>query len=160
MAFSPSVAIRTRSTSDRKSTRLNSSHGYISYAVFCLKKKKNEGCKVVAGENKDEHKHYVHRVGKCVGELSQLHERQGRPGRFTGKQLFFFFNDPAPTEIYTLSLHDALPICRLHHGKGRHVDDGRRRRIRRQHRDRLGRSEEHTSELQSRLHIVCRLLLE
>ena len=46
---------------DRKSTRLNSSHGYISYAVFCLKKKN-------------------------------------------------FFNDTATTEIYTLSLHDALPI--------------------------------------------------
>src|SRR2546422_295150 len=54
---------------DRKSTRLNSSHGYISYAVFCLKKKK--------------HQH-----------LSSL----------------FFFNDTATTEIYTLSLHDALPI--------------------------------------------------
>src|SRR5574337_1154562 len=51
---------------DRKSTRLNSSHHSISYAVFCLKKKK--------------------------------------------KYKFFFFNDTATTEIYTLSLHDALPI--------------------------------------------------
>src|SRR6266705_875932 len=54
---------------DRKSTRLNSSHRTISYAVFCLKKKK---------------KIYSH---------------------------YFFFNDTATTEIYTLSLHDALPIC-------------------------------------------------
>src|ERR1041385_5920405 len=65
---------------------------------------------------------------------------------------FFFFNDTATTEIYTLSLHDALPICRS------------RRHARRQLHDRVwplgGRSEEHTSELQSRLHLVCRLLLE
>src|SRR2546430_1176552 len=52
---------------DRKSTRLNSSHSQISYAVFCLKKK-------------------------------------------TTRTRFFFFNDTATTEIYTLSLHDALPI--------------------------------------------------
>src|SRR5256885_634114 len=58
---------------DRKSTRLNSSHLVISYAVFCLKKKQN--------------KHSV------------------LPLFF-----FFFFNDTATTEIYTLSLHDALPI--------------------------------------------------
>src|SRR5476651_2914993 len=66
--------------------------------------------------------------------------------------LFFFFNDTATTEIYTLSLHDALPIFPA-------------RRPRRQghpvplpgHRP---RSEEHTSELQSRQYLVCRLLLE
>src|SRR5215216_5903174 len=65
---------------------------------------------------------------------------------------FFFFNDTATTEIYTLSLHDALPI----------LDDrdrGRRRRPERHHHDRP-RSEEHTSELQSPDHLVCRLLLE
>src|SRR2546422_15179 len=62
-------------TIDRKSTRLNSSHGYISYAVFCLKKKKTK-------------------------DLQTPH-----------LDLFsFFFNDTATTEIYTLSLHDALPI--------------------------------------------------
>src|SRR5215217_9778502 len=72
---------------------------------------------------------------------------------------FFFFNDTATTEIYTLSLHDALPIYRA----GR---DARRQRLagqaggRRAHRPRLGRSEEHTSELQSRQYLVCRLLLE
>src|SRR2546429_5282747 len=76
---------------------------------------------------------------------------------------FFFFNDTATTEIYTLSLHDALPICVLSaffqaHGWGTvtvallgsaalSVDSE-------------DRSEEHTSELQSRLHLVCRLLLE
>src|SRR5207253_8952721 len=73
---------------------------------------------------------------------------------------FFFFTNTAPTEIYTLSLHDALPIyladaltdelllerlgVELLHAPG----------------GLLGRSEEHTSELQSRGHLVCRLLLE
>src|SRR5205807_7156154 len=69
--------------------------------------------------------------------------------------LFFFFNVPATTEIYTLSLHDALPIspnvscvhssaiaCELRSGF------------------QASRSEEHTSELQSPCNLVCRLLLE
>src|SRR6266536_6492414 len=64
---------------------------------------------------------------------------------------FFFFNDTATTEIYTLSLHDALPVstpvliacsCQPHCNGSR------------------SRSEEHTSELQSRVDLVCRLLLE
>src|SRR2546429_6671212 len=88
----------------------------------------------------------------------------------TRRGCFFFFNDTATTEIYTLSLHDALPILA-----------GDARRLRRAHiaaaarrRARHGncwaaqqlpwrarrRSEEHTSELQSRLHLACRLLLE
>src|SRR6478752_10752345 len=66
---------------------------------------------------------------------------------------FFFFNDTATTEIYTLSLHDALPISRLLQ-RNRHRPAGRRAE------QPDVRSEEHTSELQSRLHLVCRLLLE
>src|SRR3712207_7508294 len=88
---------------------------------------------------------------------------------------YFFFNDTATTEIYTLSLHDALPIsgaghgergrgrarCRRgaggagdgHRGAGAGAGRGRGRSPRR-------RSEEHTSELQSRQYLVCRLLLE
>src|SRR2546429_3683704 len=78
---------------------------------------------------------------------------------------FFFFNDTATTEIYTLSLHDALPICippvtgtvatggtsfwHANFSLGIPVSSWSR-----------PRSEEHTSELQSRLHLVCRLLLE
>src|SRR3972149_6792185 len=96
---------------DRKSTRLNSSHSQISYAVFCSKKT-------------------AARVGG------------------------FFFNDTATTEIYTLSLHDALPIYRRRlpfpmKATGLHCRH-----------DDLGRSEEHTSELQSQSNLVCRLLLE
>src|SRR5256885_5697869 len=77
--------------------------------------------------------------------------------------LFFFFNDTATTEIYTLSLHDALPI--FDHGDGggqrphRRAAPGHdRARLRRLAHRR--RSEEHTSELQSPCNLVCRLLLE
>src|SRR2546421_9184743 len=82
---------------------------------------------------------------------------------------FFFFNDTATTEIYTLSLHDALPIsarCCARRARGR---PGRRpsryTRSPAAGRERgsvaaLRRSEEHTSELQSRSDLVCRLLLE
>src|SRR2546429_9290843 len=70
---------------------------------------------------------------------------------------FFFFNDTATTEIYTLSLHDALPIYvnYLDYDVAAHAWGPRHRRALR-----ALRSEEHTSELQSRLHLVCRLLLE
>src|SRR6266849_10882627 len=66
---------------------------------------------------------------------------------------FFFFNDTATTEIYTLSLHDALPIfplARLLCQRGRQPHQA----------GVPTRSEEHTSELQSRVDLVCRLLLE
>src|SRR5256885_6629783 len=77
--------------------------------------------------------------------------------------LFFFFNDTATTEIYTLSLHDALPIS----PPG--IAAGRRQAVRAgagsagrgaRHSAVPGRSEEHTSELQSPCNLVCRLLLE
>src|SRR5258708_40010380 len=69
--------------------------------------------------------------------------------------LFFFFNDTATTEIYTLSLHDALPISSMderHSG----MTSNRKGTLEASHK----RSEEHTSELQSPDHLVCRLLLE
>src|SRR5689334_23422404 len=68
---------------------------------------------------------------------------------------FFFFNATATTEIYTLSLHDALPIYAQH----RYQRQPDRHRRLRPHRA-VRRSEEHTSELQSQFHLVCRLLLE
>src|SRR5438309_7687948 len=81
---------------------------------------------------------------------------------------FFFFHDPAPTEIYTLSLHDALPICER--DDEWHICDqpGQPEEPRNAtFRGSSGcpgwsqmRSEEHTSELQSQFHLVCRLLLE
>src|SRR2546430_4404873 len=70
---------------------------------------------------------------------------------------FFFFNDPATTEIYTLSLHDALPISLPQ--RRAPASEGRTRRAGR-HPIQDRRSEEHTSELQSQSNLVCRLLLE
>src|SRR5438067_7898092 len=97
--------------------------------------------------------------------------------------VFFFFNDTATTEIYTLSLHDALPICPLPVAKRDRARCEARRDRGTNRRSRFGlhrwtgpeglategvpcplrfdaRSEEHTSELQSRFDLVCRLLLE
>src|SRR3990167_7184089 len=91
-----------RGLQDRKSTRLNSSHSQISYAVF-------------------------------------------------------FFNDTATTEIYTLSLHDALPISRSSTGIWASGSARRRRAWIARPMARATRSEEHTSELQSQSNLVCRL---
>src|SRR5436305_9562639 len=91
--------------------------------------------------------------------------------------IFFVFTDPSTTSIYTLSLHDALPIfdrlaARERRHEQREDERGQRSRRRRRRPRRRGRgrgrshamrshrSEEHTSELQSRPHLVCRLLLE
>src|SRR3712207_7664093 len=89
--------------------------------------------------------------------------------------LFFFFNDTATTEIYPLSLHDALPILgdwstsitlsRCSMPSTASCLPGRSRALKswaasRRYRMSVTRSEEHTSELQSRQYLVCRLLLE
>src|SRR5256885_8856446 len=76
---------------------------------------------------------------------------------------FFFFNDTATTEIYTLSLHDALPICDFPVKRKRFrpaLQGGQRLRAPERGRRQILRSEEHTSELQSPCNLVCRLLLE
>src|ERR1039457_6927975 len=96
---------------DRKSTRLNSSHLVISYAVFCLKKKKK----------KNNTERNTHR--KRIVSAYRIHRARVRPEWTRSDDIhdllsvlffvfffFFFFNDTATTEIYTLSLHDALPI--------------------------------------------------
>src|SRR5260370_16650042 len=89
--------------------------------------------------------------------------------------IVFFFNDTATTEIYTLSLHDALPISRLHAGANcrprlqrlhrkagtrPHARAPRRTAARSLDLPAQSRSEEHTSELQSHLNLVCPLLLQ
>src|SRR6266566_3589980 len=142
---------------DRKSTRLNSSHLVISYAVFCLKKK-NISAKTFSQSEWP--------PPKYQGYSAQLF--QMRPESNAAESEFFyssppdllsyvfFFNDTATTEIYTLSLHDALPIFRAERHRVRH----RRRHV--VHRPRhparkIGRAH---SELQSPCNLVCRLLLE
>src|SRR5579859_7803390 len=90
---------------DRKSTRLNSSHSQMSYAVFCLKKKGSKiepmhGCGFwrSAGRNQ-------------LNSLFAFSKKLFVKGlTFSSQSSAFFFNDTATTEIYTLSLHDALPI--------------------------------------------------
>src|SRR5947209_9870748 len=82
-------------------------------------------------------------------------------------RLSFFFNETPPTEIYTLSLHDALPIFHRVRVRGRAGEQvgqlvpvaGLHDRLPAEFRRQV-RSEEHTSELQSRQYLVCRLLLE
>src|SRR2546430_5436867 len=82
--------------------------------------------------------------------------------RRTSPVFVFFFNDTATTEIYTLSLHDALPICaRLDQRRdARGAVEPAAALLRRGRARRAPRSEEHTSELQSQSNLVCRLLLE
>src|SRR5581483_4454391 len=92
---------------DRKSTRLNSSHANNSYAVLCLKKKTTtkKVCTFSCGKLVPNKKY-----GQQVTE-PQRHNcccRAIKPKMLP--QFVFFFNDTATTEIYTLSLHDALPI--------------------------------------------------
>src|ERR1039458_7952272 len=126
----------TPKRTDRKSTRLNSSHLGISYAVFCLKEETKQA--------------------SPLSQLQYICLHNALLAVFTGKLfLCFFFNDTATAEIYTLSLHDALPIC---------WSEKNRARCAAAHSGPASaaakRSEEHTSELQSLRHLVCRLLIE
>src|SRR4030042_1578290 len=149
------ATIAPRST-DRKSTRLNSSHGYISYAVFCLKKKnKRTNDKCLHATSRTKNTRHDSTPDAPASRLHTPHHKVDVVIPIVLFFLFFFFNDTATTEIYTLSLHDALPISALlitlvvgfAVGALNFLPEG-------------PRSEEHTSELQSRLHLVCRLLLE
>src|SRR4051795_1891625 len=111
----PSSACQTCAL-DRKSTRLNSSHTLISYAVFCLKKNKPADL-VITGEEADMS---ADPHGVCRSTITALQRLLALPisGRFTAalpNRFVFFFNDTATTEIYTLSLHDALPILNSSH---------------------------------------------
>src|SRR6202522_4443784 len=144
---------------DRKSTRLNSSHLRISYAVFCLKKKQNSPIEPRPARDTD--------ATQPIQPRPPPHRRVWSVSLFPGVLIprfmfhiffFFFFNDTATPEIYPLPLPDALPI----------LDENLPLRtvpidFETPHRGLWPVcliSEEHTSELQSRRHLVCRLLLE
>src|SRR6476620_9386237 len=99
----PLASAADRPMPDRKSTRLNSSHANISYAVFCLKKKKHQAAvRAGIGSDADCGRRSVDASEVAGDEFAREVEPCAMPG--------FFFNDTATTEIYTLSLHDALPI--------------------------------------------------
>src|SRR6266542_2700333 len=95
---------------DRKSTRLNSSHGSISYAVFCLQTK-----------TRDAHgrRGQRHRVGRQLPDPPDPVEVLAGDARRPVRRQSFFLNDAATTDIYTLSLHDALPISAIAKPAGR-----------------------------------------
>src|SRR6266480_4765434 len=122
----------------------------ISYAVFCLKKKKTH-------------------CGTCTGRRRTRSNGWKRPASTACSASpaptvtsVFFFNDTATTEIYTLSLHDALPIFNdtdLAHVEVQRDTEGAVVELQQLVGHRR-RSEEHTSELQSHVNLVCRLLLE
>src|SRR5476649_2165486 len=95
-----------RTVSDRKSTRLNSSHTVSSYAVFCLKKTRDSARR--------------NRWLACT-RASERRSPRGRGSRS------FLFNDTSTTDIYTLSLHDALPISGDHRSSSRAERQRRRR---------------------------------
>src|SRR6266536_2194774 len=93
---------------DRKSTRLNSSHEWISYAVFCLKTKNNNNLMDSITTRKE--KRGVSRETIALRPFGGPGGRGPTAPAPVGRPDLFFFNDTATTEIYTLSLHDALPI--------------------------------------------------
>src|SRR5476651_2112076 len=115
MSPTRSAALRSESmgtswsSTDRKSTRLNSSHANISYAVFCLKKKNDIDAELCylsfeIAFKSSAIKEAIEGVFEFVHDDCVIHILP--PFSLTS----FFFNDTATTEIYTLSLHDALPI--------------------------------------------------
>src|SRR6266511_3333341 len=95
---------------DRKSTRLNSSHVKISYAVCCLKKKKNRRARGGVHGQHNRGGPHRRRGGPAARGRVPLSPGGDAGARRRPFLVVFFFNDPATTEIYTLSLHDALPI--------------------------------------------------
>src|ERR1022692_747172 len=111
--------------------------------------------------NSDYHIHHVVCTSNDVAQVQQIgcprntkSPGQCQSGKNMGSVFFFFFNDTATTEIYTLSLHDALPICARNRRSPAPPPNCRTPGWR------APRSEEHTSELQSPCNLVCRLLLE
>src|SRR3989337_2671109 len=106
----PSSGVQTCAL-DRKSTRLNSSHDSISYAVFCLKKHRSER-RLRGGVQQRQDPPVQAGPRAAAPSGGRLHAGRDilHPSGRVLPVVFFFFNDTATTEIYTLSLHDALPI--------------------------------------------------
>src|ERR1039457_6151773 len=97
--------------SDRKSTRLNSSHLVISYAVFCLKKKTPNTSQIaIKAIPAFTFRRPLTASCRCAPYKEKVFGVFNRLHHDRSYCVFFFFNDTATTEIYTLSLHDALPI--------------------------------------------------
>src|ERR1022692_3553673 len=105
------MALAVKEKVDRKSTRLNSSHLVISYAVFCLKKKTKHTLQDLRARVVLSTKRMAARHAPRLSPTPRAHPCARPPfDTCSPSSFFFFFNDTATTEIYTLSLHDALPI--------------------------------------------------
>src|ERR1039457_841948 len=137
---------------DRKSTRLNSSHLVISYAVFCLKKKKQNlrTLQSTRGDTTHDEERGAPRAPSCHAERAQMLPSTSLNA--TCSFFFFFFlmirRPPRSTLFPYTTLFRSRHDQRGHLYRGSHVDGNHHR------------SEEHTSELQSPCNLVCRLLLE
>src|SRR5688572_9552050 len=148
------------SSADRKSTRLNSSHSQISYAVFCLKKKINilRTWRLSIRVRISLRAPLAHWAVLCP-----IHTRLTDTDQ-NDILTPFIYNDTPTTDIYTLSLHDALPIstttAHIHPFTRRTSGSSAPQPLRSGFTRKFCRSEEHTSELQSQSNLVCRLLLE
>src|SRR3712207_5053566 len=136
---------------DRKSTRLNSSHANISYAVFCLKKKKTRTDQII----------YFTFV-TCMLMFFFLMIR--RPPRSTLFPYTTLFRSILSPKCRYQPLNEVAALHFVHRRFGRvdvpEIELARRCELGEAGERREGRSEEHTSELQSRQYLVCRLLLE
>src|SRR6516225_1017170 len=100
------------SRQDRKSTRLNSSHMSISYAVFCLKKKNfdYDMCAIFQSECACQKHTFTKMTLRFDEKTKSVFHCRFFPCIWNRYPIRFFFMGTATTEIYTFSLHDALPI--------------------------------------------------
>src|SRR3954464_7794438 len=150
------TGVQTCALPDRKSTRLNSSHTIISHAVFCLKKKKEAPQPSRTATRGRWRARTSASAADAEGRAARLREPPLLAAGGRRRGICVFFNDTATTEIYTLSLHDALPISRTTRSAALPPTPATPRSMA----SAAWRSEEHTSELQSHDNHVCRLLLQ
>src|SRR5579859_289691 len=145
----------TRQAEDRKSTRLNSSHSQISYAVFCLKKKKFFSQTNTDHSTKEIVFDLIPHIIRSL-DVTDLNVRALDVGTVSAIELLFFLMIRRPPRStlfpYTTLFRSEIPLP---------PPRGARTRFRCPRRGQRNlRSEEHTSELQSQSNLVCRLLLE
>src|ERR687890_688575 len=142
---------------DRKSTRLNSSHANISYAVFCLKKKTHSGSTRTRARAPQTTWSAPSRPSASGGGSVMFRGGRAAPG---GRSIFFLMIRRPPRS--TLFPYTTLFRSPQHHERQQQLSEivKMQRRDDPFHRLFARRSEEHTSELQSRQYLVCRLLLE
>src|ERR1035437_5192247 len=158
--MSPPSGQRRCSPRSEEHTSELQSRQYLVCRLLLEKKKTTQQPSAPAQAGRQEHPPVYCAAAPAGARGEPRAARRARKAEWTRACVFFFFfNDAAPPEIYPFSLHDALPICGVWQARGQHgaVPRIRRRDARRKT---AARSEEHTSELQSRQYLVCRLLLE